>query len=56
MYRVVVEFADLQDNNHVYRVGERYPRKGKKAPKARYKELLSSGNKIGKPLIEKTEE
>lgn len=56
MYRVVVEFADLQDNNHVYRVGDKFPKKGSKASRERYKELMSTANKIGKPLIEKTEE
>lgn len=56
MYRVIVEFADLTDNNHVYRVGDKFPRKGRKVSKARCKELLSNANKIGKPLIEKTEE
>lgn len=55
MFRVVVEFADLQDENHVYRVGDKYPRNKRKVAKKRIEELTSSANKIGKPLIEKEE-
>lgn len=55
MYRVIVEFADLQDNNHVYRVGDKYPRTRRKVARNRIEELSSSKNKIGKPLIEKEE-
>jgi len=53
MYRVIREFADLQDNNHVYRVGDKFPRSGHKVSKQRSKELETSANKIGEPLIEK---
>ena len=28
MFRVLSEFADIQDSNHVYSVGDEYPRKG----------------------------
>lgn len=52
-YRVIYKFRDLQDNDRVYHVGDEY--KGKKAA-ARIKELSTTANKIGKPLIEKIEE
>ena len=55
MFRVMVEFADLQDNNHVYRVGDKYPHTKRRVAKKRIEELISSSNKIGKPLIEKVE-
>lgn len=48
-------FRDLQDNDHIYRVGDKYPRKGRVA-KARIDELSSTDNKIGKPLIEEINE
>lgn len=48
-------FRDLQDNDHVYKVGHKYPRKGR-ATKARIVELSSTDNKIGVPLIEAVNE
>ena len=56
MFRVIAEFADLHDDNHVYRVGDKYPRTRKRVAKKRLDELMSSNNKIGRPLIEKVEE
>lgn len=56
MFRVIAEFADLHDDNHVYRVGDKYPRTRKRVAKKRLDELMSSNNKIGIPLIEKVEE
>lgn len=52
MYNVIHEFLDLQDNSYYYHVGDTYPRKGKKADLERTTELMGSGNKIGRPLIE----
>jgi hypothetical protein len=51
MFRVVHAFADLTDNNHVYKVGDEFPREGAEVSKERAAELKSSNNKIGKPLI-----
>lgn len=28
-YRVIHDFIDLQDNRHLYRAGDKYPRKGR---------------------------
>lgn len=52
MFKVIKLFADLQDNNHVYNVGDEYPRKGVKVADERVAELAGSTNKQGCPLIE----
>lgn len=49
-YKVIKKFRDLQDNNHIYNVGDKYPRKGR-VNKERVEELVSNENKIGVPLI-----
>lgn len=49
-YIVIKDFKDLQDNNHIYRAGDKFPRKGR-AKKERIEELLGSDNKRGEPLI-----
>lgn len=54
-YVVISRFRDLQDTNHVYEVGDFYPRSGR-AKKNRVEELLSDKNKIGKPLIKEVGE
>ena len=56
MYKVLVYFTDLQDNNHAYQVGDEYPRKGLKPTQARIKELSSTQNQRRIKLIEKVEE
>ena len=57
MYKVIVRFKDLKDNGHLYNVGDVYPRKGKRASKARIAELAGTENKRGVALIaEETEE
>lgn len=48
-------FKDLEDNNHIYRKGDIYPREGLEPTKKRIKELSSEKNKIGKILIQKVE-
>lgn len=53
MYRVLCDFADLTDENHVYRAGDEYPREGLEPTAARIKELSGKTNKLGKPLIKK---
>ena len=52
MYRVIHEFLDLQDNNHHYKVGDKYPKDGSETTLERATELIGKNNKIGKPLIE----
>ena len=51
MYKVIERFADLQDENHIYEIGDTYPRKGSKPSEERIEELASDQNKIGIPLI-----
>lgn len=53
MYRVIEQFADLQDDSHVYNPGDEFPRAGVLVKPERYAELAGSNNKIGRPLIEK---
>lgn len=52
MYTVIHEFLDLKDESYHYKVGDTYPRRGKRANAERVEELSGTGNKIGKPLIE----
>lgn len=56
MYKTVVAFNDLQDDSYRYEVGDKYPRKGKKASKARIKELSTKENRRGVVLIAEEKE
>lgn len=51
MYKVIKQFADLNDGKHLYSVGDVFPREGVKASEDRLNELSGSGNKCGEPLI-----
>lgn len=53
MYKVVRLFTDLQDDNHLYNVGDCYPRDGLKVSEERIKELSSDKNLLNAPLIVK---
>lgn len=53
MYKVVKAFADLQDKEHLYGVGDEYPRAGLEVSKNRIAELEGANNLQGVPLIEK---
>ena len=55
-YRVIKHFTDLQDKNHVYNVGDIFPRKGLKVLASRYKELATTNNRRHEILIEEIEE
>ena len=54
-YKVLIAFADLQDENYVYNPGDDYPREGTIVSKERYAELSGSDNLMRKPLIEKVD-
>lgn len=54
-YTVVKDFTDLQDENHVYRKGDKYPRTGR-AKKERIEELSSTENALGYAVIEEVDE
>ena len=56
MYRVIKSFRDLKDNNHVYSVGDTFPRNGGEAGAERVAELSSDKNLQGVPLIEEIAE
>lgn len=51
MYKVIKKFVDLQDKNHLYNVGDCFPRSGKDVSENRIHELATNNNKIGVPLI-----
>lgn len=50
-YVVIEEFCDMQDGNRSYAKGDKFPRFIGIADEARLKELASSNNKLGRPLI-----
>lgn len=56
MYKVIVAFTDLQDNDYPYKVNDIYPRDGFDVLPSRVKELSTVANRRGIPLIEKIEE
>ena len=51
-YKVIHRFTDLQDFNHLYNVGDVFPRIGMKVSQSRIDELASGKNKLKTPLIE----
>lgn len=56
MYKVIVSFNDLQDNNYRYNVNDTYPRKGFDVLPSRLKELSTTANRRGIALIKEIEE
>ena len=57
MYKVLVDFTDLRDENRIYKKGDTYPAKGVAMPSAgRLGNLISGENQRGRPLIEKVEQ
>lgn len=54
-YIVTKDFTDLQDDKHVYRVGDSFPRKGK-STKKRIEELSTNANKRKEILIKEVDE
>lgn len=51
MYKVLLNFADLQDNKYIYLAGDTYPREGYTPEKARIAELSGSENAFKAPII-----
>ena len=56
MFKVIHDFKDLQDKGKIYKVGDKYPRKGYDPTEKRIAELLGKKNKIGKSLIKEIAE
>lgn len=51
MYRVLKDFSDKTDRNHIYHAGDSFPRNGVDVDESRIKELSTSANKVREPLI-----
>ena len=51
MFIVINAFLDLKDSEHLYEVGDAYPREGLEPLEERIKELLGSDNLQGQPMI-----
>jgi len=54
-YRVIKIFTDRTDREHLYRVGDPYPRIGLEVTDERIAELSGYENRLHEPLIEKVE-
>ena len=53
MFKVVSNFRDAKNNNHLYQVGDEYPVAGGNKPsKARLEELAKGKNKYNRIFIE----
>ena len=50
-YKVLVNFYDLEDKNHLYRANGTYPREGYTPKAERIALLAGDKNKFGAPLI-----
>lgn len=51
-YEVIIKFKDLEDGGKIYNIGDRYPKPAnKKVAEDRLEVLLSSNNKLNKPVI-----
>lgn len=53
MYRVLIDFADLQDEKYIYTAGDAYPREGYEPTEERIAELSGNENAFGQPIIAK---
>ena len=56
MYEVIVDFIDLRDNNHAYKVGDKFPHDGVTVSDKRIDELAGDKNKRKMPLIQRVKE
>ena len=55
-YRSVINWHDLQDDNHVYLIGDEYPRKGLTPTRERIEQLCGRANLAKRPYIVKVDE
>ena len=53
LYKVEVQFLDGQDDNHLYKVGDVYPRVGIKPTQERIEELSTDNNRRNVVAISK---
>ena len=56
MYKVIEKFADAKDYQHVYEVGDIYPREGRIESPERIEELSTTKNRLKIPLIQEVKE
>ncbi len=49
MYKVILSFKDLEDNEKLYKVGDTFPTTGKSKERIAY--LKSKDNALGAPVI-----
>lgn len=56
MYKVLADFADIQDGGYVYHTGDYFPRVGVEATEKRISALKSHTNRLGRPLIEEVKD
>lgn len=55
-YKVIRDFADLQDDGYIYRVGDVFPHGDDVVDNARLLELSTTANKLGMILIKAVKE
>lgn len=55
-FKVICSFADSKDNNHIYNVGDIYPRDGFMADDERINALSTNENRHGTVFIEKVKD
>lgn len=55
-YTVIRRFSEKHHDDHIYEVGDIYPAKGKKATKARLKELSTNENRYNRVYIQTTQD
>jgi len=48
---VIRRFSDSKDGNHVYEIGDAFPREGVSVSKDRIAELSGNENALGAPII-----
>ena len=53
MYKVIVQFPERYDGDHLYRVGDAYPREGWEPTAERIAELLDGTNRAKRVYLKK---
>lgn len=56
MYEVIKAFADREDKNRPYKVGDKYPREGLEPSEERIGFLMSYETTLGEPVIAEVKE
>lgn len=56
MYEVIKAFADREDKNRSYKIGDKYPREGLEPSEERIGFLMSYETTLGEPVIAEVKE